>query len=120
MKTRKRSLKRFAIGGMALVGLACFTLGFTTEGVKRANTGMADPLALMTTFDRYLTARSTGNSFLTFPLTSLRGLSSESFNAGGTVRIDPGDSVIYSEIMGLPQDVLFDLWLIDNRAGPGN
>ena len=120
MKTRKRSLKRFAIGGMALVGLACFTLGLTPEGVKRANTGMADPLSLMTTFDRYLTARSTGNSFLTFPLTSLRGLSSESFNAGGTVRIDPGDSVIYSEIMGLPQGVLFDLWLIDNRAGPGN
>ena len=75
MKTRKRSLKRFAIGGIALVGLDCFNLGLPPEGVTRPTTGMADPLALMTTFDRYLTARSTGNSFLTFPLTGLRGLS---------------------------------------------
>ena len=120
MRTGKKSLKRFAIGGMALVGLACFALGFPREGVTRPNTGMADPLALMSAFDRYVTARSTVNSFLTLPLTGLRGLTSESFNAGGSVRIDLRDSVVYSEITGLPQDVLFDLWLIDNRAGAGH
>src|SRR5688572_19237647 len=120
MRTGKKSLKRFAIGGMALVGLACFALGFPREGITRPNTGMADPLALMSAFDRYVTTRSTVNPFLTLPLTGLRGLTSESFNAGGSVRIDLRDSVVYSEITGLPQDVLFDLWLIDNRAGAGH
>jgi hypothetical protein len=47
------------------------------------------------------------------PLTSLRGLTSESFNAGGTVKIDLTNGSVVSEIRGLPSGDSFDLWLID-------
>ena len=119
MKIRKRSLKYSAIGGTALVGLACFALGFPQESATRPNTGMADPYAFMNAFDRHPPASSTAIAFLTFPLTSLRGLTSESFNAGGTVRIDLSNGSVVSEIRGLPSADAFDLWLIDNRSGVG-
>src|SRR5262245_3772781 len=126
MKIGIQSRKLIAIAGMFLLSLAFLALaapGSSTQqsATDRPNTGMADPDALINAFDRYVTGltASGGGRFLSIPVGSLRGLTSESFNAGGTVRIDLSDGSVVSQIRGLPSVDSFDLWLIDNRSGIG-
>ena len=119
MRIGSKSPKLIAIGGMCLFVLASLGVGLQTQGATDTpNTGMADPDALISAFDRYLAnTPAAGVHLLTIPLMGLRGLSSESFNAGGNVKIDSTDGAVTSEIRGLPQSVVVDLWLIDNRPG---
>jgi mono/diheme cytochrome c family protein len=81
------------------------------------NTGMADPAALGPAYDRYVAANP-NSMLLTIPVVSLRGISSEPFNAGGNVRIDYGSNSVVANVRGLPADDAFDLWIVDNRT-PG-
>lgn len=114
-----RGLRIAAIGGVFVLNLAFAVLGFQ-HLTDRPNTGMADPDALIKAFDAYVSRlRATGESHLqTIPLTGLRGLTSESFNAGGSVRIDFTDGSVVSQISGLPGGGQFDLWLIENKSSP--
>ena len=82
---------------------------------------MADPAALMNAYDRFLAAlpASTGNH-LTMSLVGLRGLTSESMNAGGIVTIELAAGAVFSQVRGLPADGSFDLWFIKNRPGQGH
>src|SRR5688572_18836927 len=116
MRIRNRSRKLIAVAGMLLLSLALVALGSSMQSeTGRPNTGMADPDALINAFDRYISGLSAagGGRFLIVPLTSLRGLTSESLNAGGTVRIDLSDGSVVSQIRGLPSVDAFDLWFID-------
>src|SRR5262245_23189100 len=120
MRVRKRSKKLIAVSALFLLVLAFVALGSSSQDtVDRPNTGMADPDALVNAFDRYVSNLSTngGGSFLEIPLTGLRGLTSGSFNAGGTVRINLTNGSVFSHVTGLPSTDTFDLWLIDNRTG---
>jgi hypothetical protein len=81
-----------------------------------ANTGMADANALVNAFDR-ATAGADGTVQI-LSLSNLRGLSSEPLNAGGSVRVELAGGAVTSTVQLLPQDGLFDLWLVDNRPGP--
>src|SRR5262245_31589429 len=120
MRVRKRSKKLIAIGGVFLLSLAFVALGATSQSVAdRPNTGMADPDALVNAFDRYVSNLFVkgGGRFLEIPLTGLRGLTSGSFNAGGTVSIDLTHGSVWSDVTGLPATDTFDLWFIDNRTG---
>src|SRR5215475_9884392 len=120
MRVRKRSMKLIAIGGAFLLSLAFVALGASSQNAAdHPNTGMADPDALVNAFDRYVSNLSTkgGGSFLEIPLTGLRGLTSGSFNAGGTVRINLTNGSVFSQVTGLPATDTFDLWFIDNRTG---
>src|SRR5215472_11651452 len=84
------------------------------------NTGMADPVALINAFDKFLKGVPAGGSHvLTMPLVALRGITSESMNASGTVIIDQSTGSVMSKVRGLPSDGAFDLWLIENRPEPG-
>ena len=112
----------FGGNGRMFVFSVAFGGGFQPQPAPgRPNTGMADPEALINAFDRYVSGLSSagGGRFLVVPLTSLRGLTSESFNAGGSVRIDLSDGSVVSQVRGLPSVDSFDLWLIDNRSGAG-
>src|SRR6185436_1086502 len=84
---------------------------------NRPNTGMADPEALINAFDRYVSGLNGAGRIQNIPLSSLRGLAAESFNAGGTVTIDLTNGLVVSRVRGLPADGVFDLWLVDNRSG---
>jgi cytochrome c peroxidase len=122
MRIGSKSWKLIAITGLFLVSLGVIVLGTTMQGATNPpNTGMADPDALITAFDQYASGLSTvgGGRFLTMPLTSLRGLTTGSFNAGGTVTIDLTNGSVVSQIRGLPSIDAFDLWLIDSRPGVG-
>jgi mono/diheme cytochrome c family protein len=121
MRIGSKSRKWHAIAGLFLLTLAFVGLGSTRQSpTDRPNTGMADPDALINAFDRYISGLPPGGGqFLVMPLTSLRGLTSESLNASGSVTIDLTIGAVVSQIRGLPSVDTFDLWLIDNRSGVG-
>jgi len=97
--------------------------GFVAARAARAdgppNTGMADPVALMSAYDRFATSDTTPN-IVRLSLSNLRGLSSEAMNAGGTVSVDLTTGTVNSIVQLLPAGGTFDLWLIDNRPGHGH
>jgi mono/diheme cytochrome c family protein len=111
--TFRRRWRTAAFGVVFLTSLAFATIGSGREhSTNPPNTGMADPVALMNAFDRF--AAGAGR-VLVIPLTGLRGVASESFNAGGSLSIDFADGSITSQVRGLQADGAFDLWLIDNK-----
>jgi len=63
------------------------TMGVVTLNANTPNTGMADPSAMINAFKDYLSKHG-GERYLKIPLTTLRGITSENFNAGGNVLID--------------------------------
>lgn len=81
------------------------------------NTGMADPAAVVSAFDRFAAGQDV--NILTLELSNLRGMSTEARNAGGSVRIDLATGLVTSTLQLMPAGETFDLWLVDNRAGDG-
>jgi cytochrome c peroxidase len=79
---------------------------------------MADPVALVKAYDRFAAGDATPD-VVTMSLSNLRGLSSEAVNAGGQVSVDLATGSVKSIAWLLPADGTFDLWLVDNRPGPG-
>ena len=76
-----RSRRTAPLIGAALASLAFVVLSSGT-GPGAPNTGMADPAAMTTAFDRFI-ADGGGSTIQAMPLTGFRGMTSESFNAGG-------------------------------------
>ena len=114
MKERTR-LRGAIIFILAPFASGIFGLSGQTTG-NQPNTGMADPVALITAFDRFQSAGA--GTPLVIPLVSLRGITSEGLNAGGRVTIDLSTGSVVSQVRLLPAGASFELWLIDNRAGP--
>lgn len=102
--------------GRVGIAICIVTLGTAAE---TPNTGMADPAALIAAFDKYVAglAATGGSRYLTLPLTTLRGITTPGFNAGGSVKIDLNTNLVTSNVTGLTG--AFDLWLIRNRPGTG-
>jgi hypothetical protein len=105
--------------------LLALTLGALAIVASRAadeplpNTGMADPAALVSAFDRFADGSADPNVVI-LTLSNLRGLSSEARNAGGSVRIDLASGDITSTLQLMPAPDTFDLWLVDNQPGGGD
>ncbi|HYZ87073.1 MAG TPA: hypothetical protein VE621_21840 [Bryobacteraceae bacterium] len=113
-----RQRQELGVALATLLALAAF--GSDTEGVLNPpNTGMADPSALINAFDRFVESGG-GSGIIVLSLSNLRGLSGESANAGGRVRVDLTTGRVTSTVRGLPRDRSFELWLIDNRPSPGH
>ena len=73
---------------MSKPGLVAFAFAVLLSGaapvINSPNTGMADPDALINAFDKFLKGVPEGGSHVvTMPLVALRGITSESINAGG-------------------------------------
>jgi cytochrome c peroxidase len=107
------------------IGVICVVafskLAFIARSVEEdlPNTGMADPVALEHAFDRFVAADG-GGSLVALSLSILRGVTTESLNAGGRVTIDLAAGVVASTVRLLPTDATFDLWLVDNQPGAGH
>ena len=104
-----------AVAAVVLPGLALIVV--SADGGP-PNTGMADPIALVSAFDR--AAAGGADDVLVLSLSNLRGVSSEDVNAGGTVSVDLTAGTVTSAVRLLPADQTFDLWLIDNRPAQGH
>ena len=119
MRSSTRPQPMFSSRRLLLVAALHLGLGSHAqiEG-NQPNTGMADPAALIASFDRFRSGA--GAATLVIPLSSLRGITSESLNAGGRVTIDLTTGSVVSQVRLMPPGVSFNLWLIDNRSGPGH
>jgi cytochrome c peroxidase len=108
------------IGTITVVAFAwCgFAAARVAFDANRPNTGMADPAALVSAYDRFAAA-DPAPSIVSLSLSNLRGLSSEGVNAGGGVTVDLTTGVVNSVVQLLPAEDVFELWLIDNQPGPG-
>ncbi len=67
------------------------------------NTGMADPVALVSAFDRFAAGGAPANVVI-LSLSNLRGVSSEAVNAGGRVAVDLATGTVTSTVQLLPPD----------------
>jgi len=114
MNTRNATWATMAM----VVALAGFGLVAVGADADPPNTGMADPVAVATAFDR-LAGGSDDGTRQVLSLSSLRGISSEPLNAGGRVSVDLTTGVVVSDVQLLPLDATFDLWLVDNQPAPG-
>jgi len=83
------------------------------------NTGMADPVALVSAFDRSLSGPVPANGVL-LALSNLRGVSTEAVNAGGRVAVDLTSGTVLSNLQLLPPAEVFELWLVDNQPHAGH
>jgi cytochrome c peroxidase len=108
-------------GMLVSFAFAVWESGAQAQSVSNPpNTGMADPVALINAFDRFLAGLPAGNHPLVLPLVALRGLPSESMNASGNVTIDLDAGSVVSQVRGLPAEGIFELWLLQNRPAPGH
>jgi len=101
--------------------VACALVAFAVVRADEdlPNTGMADPVALESAFDRFAGGSVSPNVAL-LSLGNLRGVSTEAANAGGRVVVDLTTGIVSSNLQLLPPDDVFDLWLVDNRPGSGH
>ena len=111
--------RTLCIGVICVVTFSKFAFIAQSVDEDPPNTGMADPVALEHAFDRFVAADG-GGSLVALPLSSLRGVTTESLNAGGRVAIDLATGVVASTVRLLPTDGTFDLWLVDNQPGAGH
>src|SRR5215475_5446920 len=80
--------------------LGLFCLAWETPTARaQSNTGMADPAALINAFDRFVEGGG-GRGSVVLSLSNLRGLSSESQNAGGRVTVDLATGQVDSTVKG--------------------
>ena len=107
--------------GMAVAALAWFGFVAAAQPVAmRVNTGMADPVALVNAYDRFAASARAGEC--------RRRCRCRTFAASAAKRSTPADGCTVDLTTGavdsfvdlLPPDASFDLWLIDNRPGPGH
>ena len=112
----RRASWTVAIAVAALTWSAFVVAG--AAGDSSSNTGMADPKALIIAYERFVAGDESAN-VVALSLSNLRGISSEAVNAGGRVRVDLATGTVDSFVQLLPSDGTFDLWLIDNKPGPG-
>jgi cytochrome c peroxidase len=77
--------------------------------------------ALQASYERWKTqyAATEGDRRLVLPLAYSKGLSARFTTAQGQARLDLADGTIAVEVSGLAAEDAFDVWLVDNRPGPG-
>ncbi len=115
--TRRRALWIGTIGVGAIVWCG-FVAARVAGDEGPLNPGMADPGAVVSAYDRL--AAATPANMVGLSLSNLRGLSDEAVNAGGQVTVDLTTGNVDSTVRLLPDDGVFDLWLIDNQPAPGH
>ena len=111
--------RTLCIGVICVVTFSKFAFIAKSVNEDPPNTGMADPVALKHAFDGFVAADG-GGSLMALPLLGLRGVTTESLNAGGRIAIDLATGVVASTVGLLPTDGTFDLWLVDNQPGAGS
>ncbi|MFQ5972471.1 MAG: hypothetical protein ACE5Q3_09060 [Alphaproteobacteria bacterium] len=90
-------------------------------GGQAVSSGIGNVSALQRAYDRWATdyARGGGDEALGLSLGYSKGLSTEFTKAHGRARLDLADGSVFVEVSDLPREKAFDVWLVDNRSGPG-
>lgn len=77
---------------------------------------------LETAYDRWAATYTLSGGYqqLVLPLVYSKGLSAKFTRAHGQAKFDLLDGSVSVTVSGLPEEVTYDVWLIDNRPGPGH
>lgn len=87
-----------------------------------AISSLGDVQSLLSTYDRWK-AKATqvgGDRNLVLPLGYSKGLSAQFTKARGQAFLDLVGGTVSVEVSGFPEEQALDVWLIDNRPGPGH
>ncbi len=120
MKIRTLS---FAVGVFLAIGLSSyfFVSGDSRLEERSVRTRIGNVRTLEAAFDRWAATYtlSGGDQQLVLPLGYSKGLSAEFTRAHGQAKFDLIDGSVSVAVSGLPEGGSFDVWLVDNRPGPG-
>ncbi len=83
-------------------------------------TSLGDVQTLLTAYHRWKATRNGADRNLVLPLSYSKGLSAEFTKAHGNATLDLIGGSLSVEVSGLSDEEAFDVWLIDNRPGPGH
>jgi cytochrome c peroxidase len=87
-----------------------------------AATGIGNAQSLLVTYNQWKThyREKGGDTTLGITLGYNKALSQEFTTARGNLKIDLIDGNVSGEFVGLADNTTYDIWLIDNRPGPGH
>jgi cytochrome c peroxidase len=93
-----------------------------SRGEDESTATLGNAQALLTAYNRWkATATQHGaEQHVVLLLRYSKGLSATFTRANGQARLDLVDGTVTVEVSGLPEAEAFDVWLIDNRPGPGH
>jgi cytochrome c peroxidase len=114
--------KWFATGALVIAALIALLLfAERLRETRPAATGIGNSRALQASYEQWKEQgiRSDGDRRLVLALGYSKGLSSQFTNAKGQAQLDLADGSISVEVSGLAMEEAFDVWLVDNRPGPG-
>ncbi len=91
------------------------------NGKRVTSPRIGNPRALQASYERWKAqyAATEGDRMLVLPLGYSKGLSARFTTAHGQARLDLANATMSVEVSGLGGDDTFDVWLVDNRPGPG-
>jgi cytochrome c peroxidase len=116
-----QGLARKLAAAVVLTGLAALAIWPAEHHSPPAEPGVGDVGALVAAYQRWTAgAREHGRDrTLVLSLSHSRGLSAAFTAARGQATLDLVDGSFSVDVTGLPAGEAFDVWLIDNRPGPG-
>src|SRR5881397_52240 len=108
-------------GALAIATLLSFLIGPEAFRENRASPGIGNARALQASYERWRAQyeRTEGDRSLVLSLGYSKGLSARFTRAQGQIRLDLADGTISVEVFGLGAEEAFEVWLVDNRPGPG-
>ncbi len=120
MTSRRRTLAVLAYLATALFLQYLPRPALPTE--PRAQPTLGNPQTLLTAYDRWKHRVETRGAErkLVLPLRYSQGLSTEFTKASGRATLDLSEGSLSVEVSGLRRETSHDVWLVDNRPGPGH
>ncbi len=133
MRIRGLGAKRVVLLGALAVAVAGVSLAVTVfvgafgtkeslaDGKRMKSARIGNARALQASYEQWKAqyVGTEGDRTLVLPLGYSKGLSARFTKAQGHARLDLADGTISVEVTGLPADEAFEVWLVDNRPGPG-
>jgi cytochrome c peroxidase len=118
--SKPKSIPIVFLVALAVVTVICALRTDTTEQTS-TELGVGNPETVRLAYDRWVERyRQYGNEdTLQLALQWSKALSAEYSTAAGRFELGLEDGFVSVSVQGLPQDRAYDVWLLDNRPGPG-
>jgi cytochrome c peroxidase len=121
---KKRIIKLVATVFVLSSCTALFVMSYSASPgpeIQTATTGIGDVDVLKVNYQAWEAEyeKSGGDKNIVLPIGWFKGLSTESTDASGLVKLNLIDGVISVKARGLSPSQSWDVWLVDNRSGGG-
>lgn len=120
--TKTRLFKLAALVSLMLLAVSALLLtGSGSPTGAEPVTGLADPQALLDQYKAWELdyEKGGGDRNIVMTLGWSKGMSNEHSKASGLARLDLVAGTVSAEVAGLPSEQGWDLWLVEDKPGPG-